>query len=84
MRGCEDRIDRSENGCDAGELSVEVGGVSRRFDGWFVWWSDSLVVDIIPVDVLKEGMGHDLLRISWPGTKTMLRFSCEELRGQLA
>ena len=82
--GCEDRVDGSKHWSDACEFGIEIGCVSCRFNSWFVWWGNSLVIDIIPVDVLKERMGHDLFRISRTRAKTMFGFSCEELMGPVS
>lgn len=40
---------------------------------------DPLVIDIIPVDVPEESMGHDLLRIGRSRSQSHFRLSCEEL-----
>lgn len=37
------------------------------------------MVDIVPIDIPEEGMGHDLLGIRWPRAKSELRLASKKL-----
>lgn len=59
--------------------------VSKQLDhrlGWNtnnsreVWWWDTLVHNIIEVDIFEERMPFNLFRISFPGSKTTIWISC--------
>lgn len=36
------------------------------------------MVDIVPIDVPEEGMGHDFLSVCGPGSQSQLRFTGEQ------
>lgn len=70
---------RRQNRSNAGELLVEVAGISGATDGRQERRRDPLVVDIIPVDIPEEGMGHDFLSIRGTRAESELRFASEQL-----
>lgn len=57
----ENRLHRRKNRRYASELCVEVAGVRSAGNCRYERRCHTLVVDVVPVDVPKEGVGHDLL-----------------------
>lgn len=55
------------------ELGVKVGYILGRGDHGQEGWGDTLVVNIVKVDVAEVRVCLDLLRISWSCSKTQVR-----------
>lgn len=73
------RLDRGQHRRDAGELGIEVARIRRVLDLGQEGWLDALVVDVLPVDVPEEGLGHNLLRIGRATTQALIGLPSEEL-----
>lgn len=71
----ENALHGGEDGSYACEFRVEVARVRRACDLRDKRCGDSLVVDVVPIDVLEEGMRHDFLSIGWAGAKTHFGFA---------
>lgn len=61
------------------ELLVKVRGIRRVSDGREVWWWDTLVIDIVKVDILEEQVSFDILSVCFSGTESSSWISGEEL-----
>ena len=73
------RLNGGQHGRDTGELRIEVAGISSAANLRQERRLDPLVVDVIPVNLLEEGLIHDLLGIRWTATKAGFRLAGEEL-----
>ena len=73
------RLYRCQNRCDARKLRIKIAGICGTGDLRLERWVDSLVIDIIPVDVSEEWLAHDFLCISRSTSKTLVGFSREKL-----
>ncbi len=62
------RLDRSKHRGDTGKFGIEIARIGRILDLRYEWRCDLLVSEIIPVDVPKESMAHDLLSVSRSGS----------------
>ena len=76
------RLHRRQDRSDTGELLVEIAGISGAADCGDEWRRDPLVVDVIPVDVAEESMGHDFLGIGGTRTETQLRLTSQAASGE--
>ena len=54
--------------------------MQRTYNCREIWWGNTLVQDIIEVDVLKERVSLDFLRVRLAGPETSSRIPREELR----
>jgi len=63
-----------------GEFLVEIGSIGCTLDSWEIGWRDSLVVDIIEIDILEEEVSLDVLSVGLTSTKSSSRVSCQELK----
>lgn len=68
-----------ENRGDTGELRVEVARISRVANRGQEGRGNTFVVDVVPVDVAEECMGHDFLSICGSGAQSQLRLTSEQL-----
>lgn len=73
----EDRLYRREHRRDTRKLGIEVARIRRTLDGRLEWWSDSLVVDVVPIDVSEKWLAHDFLGIGWSTSQTLVRLASE-------
>lgn len=73
------RLHWSQYWCNTRELRIEVAGIRSAGDLRLEWWLDSLMVDVIPIDVSKKWLAHDFLCIGWSASKTLFRFPSEQL-----
>lgn len=64
------RLNWSENRSDTCELLVEVTRISRAGDLGEEGRRNTLMVNVIPVNIPEEGVGHDFLGISWSGSQS--------------
>lgn len=67
-----------KNGSDTRELGIEVTRIRRTANLRDKWRRNALMIDVIPIDIPKEGMGHDLLGIRRPRTETKFRFASKQ------
>lgn len=72
------RLDWGENRSNACKLGVKVARVRSTLDLGQERRLNSLVVDVVPVDVAEEGLAHDLLRVGRAASKSLVGFSGEE------
>lgn len=56
-------LDRSKHGCNAGKFRVKVARIRRILDFWLERRWDFLIPNVVPVNISKESMAHDFLRI---------------------
>lgn len=71
------------NGCQnrryACEFRVEIARIGGTGDLRLEWGLNSLVVDIVPVDISEERLAHDFLGIRRSTSETLIWFSGQEL-----
>jgi len=71
-------LHRRQHRRNARKLRIEITRIRRARDGRDEWRWHALVVDVVPVDVPKESMGHDFLRVGGAGPKSHLGLAGEQ------
>ena len=57
------RLNRSKHRCNAGKFRVEVTRIRRVLDLGLERRWDFLVANVVPIDIPKERMAHNFLRV---------------------
>lgn len=73
------RLHRRKDWCNTCELGVEIACIRRIGDLRLERWLDSLVIDVVPIDVSEERLAHDFLCIGRTASKTLIRLPSEKL-----
>ena len=73
------RLHRRQHRRNTSELSVEIARVSRACDLWDKGRRDALVVNIVPINVPKECVAHNLLGVGWARAKSELGLASQQL-----
>lgn len=73
------RLYRCQNRRHARKFRVEIAGIGGTRNLRLEWWLNSLVIDIVPVDISEKGLAHDFLCVSWSTSQALVRFSGQEL-----
>lgn len=68
----------SEDRGDTGELCIEVARIGRVANSGQEGRGNAFMVDVVPVDVAEECMGHDFLSIRGTGAQSQLRLTSEK------
>ena len=73
-----DTLHRRKHRRNTSKLGIEIARIGRARDGRDERSRHPLVVDVVPVDVPKESMGHDLLRVRGARAKAQFGLAGEQ------